>query len=85
MSDATRKLDDLLLERAAAGLDAPQLAQLERLLGAHPDIDSDVYERAAAAVVLASLDTSEPLPASLREKLERQAAAFAAERPAARR
>jgi hypothetical protein len=78
MSQARRRLDELLLERAASGLDAPELAELERLLAAHPDVDSLAYERAAALVCLASLDISAPLPDLLRAKLERQAAAFVA-------
>jgi hypothetical protein len=85
MSAARRRLDDLLLARAAAGLDAPELAELERLLAAHPDVDPEVYDRVAASVCLASLDTSAPLPDSLRAKLERQAAAFVASALPARR
>lgn len=78
MRDSRLKLDELLLKRAVGSLTDAEEAELERLCATHPDCDPDVYERAAAAVCLAALDTREPLPETLRSKLERQAAAFVA-------
>ena len=79
MRNTRLKLDELLLKRAVGSLTEAEQAELERLCAAHPDCDADVYERAAAVVCLASLDTREALPETLRAKLERQAAAFVAE------
>jgi hypothetical protein len=76
--DARLKLDELLLKRAVGSLTDAEQAELERLCAAHPERDPDVYERAAAVVCLAALDTREPLPDMLRAKLERQADAFVA-------
>jgi hypothetical protein len=78
MPDTRLKLDELLLKRAIGSLTAAEEAELERLCAAHPDCDPEVYERAAAVVCLAGLDTREAMPDTLRAKLERQAAAFAA-------
>lgn len=85
MSAADRRLDELLLEHATIGLGAAESAELERLLARYPDVDRDAYERAAAAVCLASLDTSAALPDSLRARLEQQAAVFIANAAAAGR
>jgi hypothetical protein len=76
--DARLKLDELLLKRTIGTLTDTEAAELERLRAAHPELDPDVYERVAAVVCLATLDTREALPAALRSKLERQAAAFVA-------
>jgi hypothetical protein len=74
----SRKLDELLLKRAIGSLTDAEEAELARLCAAHPHLDPDLYERAAAVVCLAALDTREALPDNLRSKLERQAAAFVA-------
>jgi hypothetical protein len=76
--DARKNLDELLLARATGSASAVELEELARLLAAHPDIDEDAYDRAAAAICLATLDTAEPMPPSLRSKLELAAAAFVA-------
>jgi hypothetical protein len=76
--DTRLRLDELLLKRAIGSLTDTEEAELERLCAAHPDFDSEVYERAAAVVCLAALDAREALPDTLRSKLERQAAAFVA-------
>lgn len=81
MDDGRRRLDDLLFERATAGLEATEAAELERLLAEHPYVERDTYERAAAAVCLGSIDASEPLPPSLRSKLDAAAAMFLANAP----
>jgi hypothetical protein len=70
------RLDDLLLARATQGLDAAETQELARLLAAQPDADDGSYERAAAAVCLAVLGGESALPGSLRERLERSAAAL---------
>jgi len=62
-------LDELLLRRATEGLDAADDAALRALLAAHPEVDEYRYERAAAAVLLASLPGIEPMPASVRARL----------------
>jgi hypothetical protein len=82
--DTRLKLDELLLARATGSLTSAETAELERLCAAHPDFDTDLYERAAAVVCLATLDTTEALPEGLRSKLERQAAAFLRHVPPAR-
>lgn len=78
MHSARQRLDRLLLARATTGLRSAEAAELARLMAAHPDVDQDAYDRAAAAVCLATIDTSEAMPDSLRAKLERQATAFLA-------
>jgi hypothetical protein len=78
MRDSRLKLDELLLKRAIGSLTDAEEAELERLCAAHPHTDPELYERAAAVVWLAALDTREALPDTLRSKLERQAAAFVA-------
>ena len=80
-----RRLDDLLLARAIESPSTAEAEELARLLAANPNVDHDAFERAAAAVCLATLDTSEPLPSALRAKLERHAATFLASAAPARR
>lgn len=72
MSDVERtaaRLDELLLTRATEGLEAADETELAALLATHPEADEDRYERAAAAVLLASLTEIEPMPASVKRKL----------------
>lgn len=78
MRNAHLRLDELLLARATVGLDATDTAELDALLAAYPDVDADAYERAAAIVCLASLDTRTALPQGLQVELERRAAEFVA-------
>ena len=66
------RLDELLLRRATEQLSAEDEAALRALLEAHPDADEYRYERAAAAVLLASLRTIEPMPAALQHRLAAQ-------------
>lgn len=66
------RLDELLLRRATEGLDEPDSTELRALLAAHPDTDEDRYERAAAAVLLASLTEIEPMPAVVKQNLARR-------------
>lgn len=81
MTDAatTRRKKDLhalLLRQTTEGLGAADAAYLDALLQEFPEADANEFEVAAAAVLLASLDTSEPMPAALRERLEVSADRF---------
>ncbi|HUO66787.1 MAG TPA: hypothetical protein VMV37_04575 [Gammaproteobacteria bacterium] len=78
MRDDLRRLDDLLLARATTGLADAEAAELDGLVAAHPEVDADAYERAAAVVCLATLDSSIGLPSRLRRALEERAAEFVA-------
>jgi len=77
--DAMQRLDDLLLARATEGLDAAEAQELERLLAAERDVDTDRYDHAAAAVCIAMSGGGSALPSDLRAHLERTAAALAAQ------
>ena len=66
------RLDELLLRRATEGLDDADQTELGALLSAYPDADVDRYERAAAAVLLASLTEIEPMPAGVKHNLARR-------------
>ena len=84
-ADARQRLDDLLLAHATEGLNAADALELERLLAAEPRVDAGAYERAAAAVCLAVFGRQNAMPGSLRTRLERHAAEFAAKLPSAQR
>lgn len=74
----TERLLDLLADRALMGLDPAEAMELQRLLESEPGIDGASMDRAAAALDLALHGAGdEPLPASLRAKLEAGAAAHA--------
>ena len=77
MSDTflrNERLVDLLVKQTSEGITAAEHSELERLLEQHPDADPQLIERVAAAVVLAGNLASEALPASLRARIEAQAA-----------
>lgn len=77
MSDAflrNERLVDLLVKQTSEGITVAEQSELERLLGQHPGADAQLMERVAAAVALAGNLPSEPLPASLRARIEAQAA-----------
>lgn len=78
-TDRRARLEELLLDRAAFGLEGAEARELEGLLAAFPDVDAEAWERTAAVLHLALLPPApdEPGPA-LRACLERQAAAFVA-------
>jgi hypothetical protein len=80
-----QRLDDLLLARATEGLDAAEAQELGRLLAAERDVDTDRYDRAAAAVCLAVLGRGCALPSGVRARLERTAAGLAARAPKTQR
>jgi hypothetical protein len=80
MAERTRaadRLDDLLASRAIEGLGEQEQRELEALLAAHPEVDADSYDRAAAAVHLALLGevgAGREMPGALRERLAQSAA-----------
>ena len=80
------RLEELLATEATQPLSPAEESELDALLSAHPGIDSEGFELAAAAIHLALSGPPEPLPNALAEKLHRAAAqntpAPAAPRPA---
>jgi hypothetical protein len=80
VTDPLRRIDELLLKRATSGLTRAEEAELERLLEAHPGLDTEAYELGAAAVLLAALDLGDPLPQRLRAKIEQSATELFAHR-----
>lgn len=77
MSDREKdRLWELLAEDAVQPFGAEQSEELERLLSEYPEVDPNSLELAAAAVELAYTETEEPLPATLEQRLEQQAASF---------
>lgn len=72
-----KRVDDLLLARATEGLSPAETQELDRLLAANPDVDSGVYDHAAAAVCLAVL-AGNSMPSGLRARLEKSAVELAA-------
>jgi hypothetical protein len=66
---SARRLDDLLLKQAIEGLDAAEQTALRALLAEHTEVDEHRYERAAAAVLLASLPEITPMPAGVQRRL----------------
>ena len=66
------RLLDLLTARATEGLNAPELAELDRALEDHPGLDRDELARPAAALHVACLGVSAaitPMPGELRARL----------------
>ncbi|MBL0926937.1 MAG: hypothetical protein IBJ11_04690 [Phycisphaerales bacterium] len=73
------RLLDLLADRAATGLNGPDEAEMWALLEQHPDLSVESFDRAAAAAAEALRPVNDPpLPAALRARLERGAAAWGA-------
>ncbi len=64
------RLLDLLSDRALEGLAADDLVELSALMGGAND---ESFDRAAAAVALATIDADEPLPSHLAAKIEADA------------
>ncbi len=82
------RLYDLLADRATVGLTAAEAAELSTLQTRWPHVDPTEFDRAAAALHLATDPAPLPLPPHLLAKLEAAAAAHFArpnERPAQRR
>lgn len=76
------RLVELLVQRATDGLSANEQVELNRLLAQGNYSDAEQFEATAAALLLASSLEDEPMPASLKGRLEQQADAFAASAPA---
>lgn len=79
MSPREERYRELLLEQALYGLDVVESAELEHLREEFPGIDPREYAETATAIQLAAVnETSEPLPAALRGKIEQDATAWLA-------
>lgn len=76
MAIESNRLDELLVTGATEGLGASQEDELKELLVGRPGIDAEAFERAAAAVHLATIEPDAALPNSLREKLDRDATRY---------
>ena len=76
------RLVELLAQRATEGLSANEQVELNRLLAQGNYSDAEQFEATAAALLLASSLEDEPLPSSLKIRLEQQADAFVATAPA---
>jgi hypothetical protein len=77
------RLVELLVQRATEGLSANEQVELNRLLAEGKYSDAEQFEATAAALLLASSLENEPMPSSLRSRLEQQADAFSAKAPVA--
>lgn len=73
---ASDRLHELLAQRATEVLGEKEQRELDELLRTRPEVDADVFDRAAAAVYLAALPRGERLPAALRKALEQDAARY---------
>lgn len=77
MSDAflrNERLLDLLAKQATDGVTPAEQTELQHLLAQYPDADPQLIDRVAASVMLAGDLPEEPMPASLRARIESQAA-----------
>ena len=70
------RAEELLAFRAVEGLAGAEEEELSALLAEMPEFDDGGFEIAAAACHLALLGPEEPLPESVRRRLEREAAIF---------
>lgn len=68
------RVTDLLAQRATEGLSPAEEQELLALLRAFPDADGEVFEKTAAALMLAADWPEEQLPAGVRARLESLAA-----------
>jgi hypothetical protein len=62
-------LEDLLLKAVVEPLDAQEQAYLAELEAKFPEVDANVFERTAAAVMLAALAPVEPIPEKLKDEI----------------
>jgi hypothetical protein len=72
------RLADLLVQQATEGLSEADLAEIVDLLAAYPDANPQAIEATAAAVMLAGNWQIEPMPGSLRARLDAVAEGFTA-------
>jgi hypothetical protein len=70
------RLTELLVQQATEGLSASETLELRGLLARHGRPDAEVIERTAAALLLAGTVEPEPMPSTLRKKLDLAADAF---------
>lgn len=68
------RLEELLVLRATQPLSPTEHAELEALLKTELASDTEIFDRVAAAIHVAAMRSRQSLPASLRARLERQAA-----------
>jgi hypothetical protein len=73
MTAPNERLLELLADRASVGLGAREQIELAELLVQTQEVDAGAFDKAAAAIALASLGTVEKMPAGLAEKLEQNA------------
>ncbi len=82
---ARERLDELLADRSVQSLSAEEARELENLLATSADVDADEFDRAAAAVDLASGGTRfEKMPAALRQRVLQSASEYVTKHPAPR-
>ena len=71
------RMQQLLADRATEGLDAAEASELDLCLAAHPNQDEEDFERAAAAINLATLPLmADSLPSALRDRIIFEAGRF---------
>ena len=80
MDSPLDRLEDLLVARSLAGLNADETRELEQLLAANPQIDADAFDRAAAAVSIGHLRVTEAMPRVLYEQIEAAGMSIVAEK-----
>ena len=68
-----KAIEDLQIKRATEGLTDHERHALERLIRSAAVRDSDVFERAAAAIHVGRIGARVQLPKKLRRRLEQQA------------
>ena len=73
--DGEERLLELLSQRAVEGLSPGESAELRGLAARHPEVDTDMFDEAAAWVAMAALEHTEPMPEAL---CQRVSARFAA-------
>ena len=82
-STPLKRWEELLSDRTGGCLPHAERRELEALLAEHPDVDPYEYEEAAGVLLLSmTRPAAEPMPASLRMRLQASADAWFAGRPA---
>ena len=66
---APGRLGELLVQRATEPLAPARATELQDLLAAHPDVDSQGFDLAAAAIAVALAAAEEPMPAQVRDAI----------------
>lgn len=73
MTAPNERLLELLADRAVVGLGAREQIELAELLVQAQDVDAGTFDKAAAAIALASVGKLEKMPTGLAERLEQAA------------